>query len=94
MAAHFDFGGLSIERYHFVCKPDEATFDLARRASSRNSRGLSRLRPSGGLANVVSLPACARVAHPDLRAVALAEDVWFRMPRKQSDQTLNAVLRG
>jgi protoporphyrinogen oxidase len=29
MAAHFDFGGLSIERfYHFVCKPDSATFDL------------------------------------------------------------------
>jgi len=29
MAAHFDFDGLSIERfYHFVCKPDQATFDL------------------------------------------------------------------
>jgi protoporphyrinogen oxidase len=29
MAAHFDFGGLSIERfYHFVCKSDQATFDL------------------------------------------------------------------
>jgi protoporphyrinogen oxidase len=29
MAAHFDFGGLSIERYyHFVCKSDRATFDL------------------------------------------------------------------
>lgn len=29
MAAHFDFGGLSIERYyHFVCKPDQPTFDL------------------------------------------------------------------
>lgn len=29
MAAHFDFGGLSIERfYHFVCKTDFATFDL------------------------------------------------------------------
>lgn len=29
MAAHFDFGGLSIERfYHFVCKSDHATFDL------------------------------------------------------------------
>lgn len=28
-AAHFDFGGLSIERfYHFVCRPDQATFDL------------------------------------------------------------------
>lgn len=29
MAAHFDFGGLSIERYyHFVCKTDSATFAL------------------------------------------------------------------
>jgi protoporphyrinogen oxidase len=31
MAAHFDFGGLSIERfYHFVTKEDHATFDLLR----------------------------------------------------------------
>ena len=29
MAAHFDLGGLSIERYyHFVCKADESIFDL------------------------------------------------------------------
>lgn len=29
MAAHFDLGGLSIERfYHFVCKADHATFEL------------------------------------------------------------------
>jgi protoporphyrinogen oxidase len=29
MAAHFDLGGLSIERYyHFVCKADQSTFDL------------------------------------------------------------------
>lgn len=29
MAAHFDFDGLSIERfYHFICKSDQATFDL------------------------------------------------------------------
>ncbi len=31
MAAHFDFGSLSIERfYHFVCKSDEPTFALMR----------------------------------------------------------------
>jgi protoporphyrinogen oxidase len=31
MAAHFDFGGISIERfYHFVCREDYATFDLLR----------------------------------------------------------------
>ena len=29
MAAHFDFGGISLERfYHFICKDDQATFDL------------------------------------------------------------------
>jgi protoporphyrinogen oxidase len=29
MSAHFDFGGLSIERYyHFVCKPDQHLFKL------------------------------------------------------------------
>ena len=29
MAAHFDFGGLSTERYyHLVCKADQAIFDL------------------------------------------------------------------
>lgn len=29
MAAHFDFAGLSIERfYHFICKADQPTFDL------------------------------------------------------------------
>ncbi len=29
MAAHFDLGGLSIERfYHFVCKADQPTFEL------------------------------------------------------------------
>lgn len=29
MAAHFDLDGLSIERfYHFICKSDQATFDL------------------------------------------------------------------
>ncbi len=29
MAAHFDFDGLSIERfYHFICKSDQPTFDL------------------------------------------------------------------
>ena len=31
MAAHFDFGGLSIERfYHFICRPDHSTFELMR----------------------------------------------------------------
>ena len=29
MAAHFDFGGLSLERYyHFICKADRPTFEL------------------------------------------------------------------
>ena len=52
MAAHFDFGGLSIERfYHFICKPDQATFDLMaelgiadRLALARNVDGLLHRR--------------------------------------------------
>jgi protoporphyrinogen oxidase len=37
MAAHFDFGGLSIERfYHFACKSDQATFDLLAELSLRD----------------------------------------------------------
>ena len=29
MSAHFDFGGLSIERfYHYICKSDHTTFEL------------------------------------------------------------------
>jgi protoporphyrinogen oxidase len=31
MSAHFDFGGISLERfYHFVCRSDQPTFDLMR----------------------------------------------------------------
>lgn len=31
MAAHFDFAGISLERfYHFVCKADQTTFELMR----------------------------------------------------------------
>lgn len=31
MASHFDFGGLSIEKfYHFICKDDRATFQILR----------------------------------------------------------------
>jgi protoporphyrinogen oxidase len=29
MSAHFDFGGISLERfYHFICRTDQSTFDL------------------------------------------------------------------
>jgi protoporphyrinogen oxidase len=29
MSAHFDFAGISLERfYHFVCRGDQPTFDL------------------------------------------------------------------
>ena len=38
MAAHFDFGGVSIERfYHFVCKTDQPTFALLRELGLGNS---------------------------------------------------------
>ena len=41
MAAHFDFGGLSIERfYHFVCKADQADLRAAGRARHRRQDAL------------------------------------------------------
>jgi protoporphyrinogen oxidase len=44
MAAHFDLGGLSIERfYHFVCKADQPTFDLLREIGLE---GAMRWRPT------------------------------------------------
>ena len=44
MAAHFDFDGLSIERfYHFVCKTDYATFELMEELGIRD---LLRWRPT------------------------------------------------
>lgn len=44
MAAHFDFDGLSIERfYHFVCKPDAPTFALM---EELGIGGLMRWRPT------------------------------------------------
>ncbi len=37
MSAHFDFDGLSIERYyHFVCRPDQPLFDLLDELGMRN----------------------------------------------------------
>jgi protoporphyrinogen oxidase len=37
MAAHFDFGDLSIERfYHFVCKDDQSTFELMKELGIAN----------------------------------------------------------
>ncbi len=44
MAAHFDFDGLSIERfYHFVCKADRPTFELL---DQLGIGGLMRWRPT------------------------------------------------
>lgn len=38
MAAHFDFGGVSLERYyHFICKNDHATFQLLDELNLRES---------------------------------------------------------
>ena len=37
MAAHFNLAGLSIERYyHFVCRADQATFDLRLSSNMRS----------------------------------------------------------
>jgi protoporphyrinogen oxidase len=37
MAAHFDFGGISLEKYyHFMCRNDEATIELMRELALKN----------------------------------------------------------
>ena len=39
MAGHFDFGGVSIERfYHFVCKTDQPTFRSEERRVGKECR--------------------------------------------------------
>jgi len=67
MAAHFDFGGISIERfYHFVCRADFATFELLRdlgiadklrwRPTSMGFFVKGRLNPWGDPISLLSLP--------------------------------------
>lgn len=67
MAAHFDFGGISIERfYHFVCRADYATFDLLRdlgmsdklvwRPTSMGFFVGGKLNPWGDPVSLLSLP--------------------------------------
>jgi protoporphyrinogen oxidase len=47
MAAHFDFGGLSLERfYHFVCRADYPTFALLQDLGIAEKL-IWRLRPWG-----------------------------------------------
>jgi protoporphyrinogen oxidase len=67
MAAHFDFGGISIERfYHFVCRADYATFELLRdlgisdklvwRPTSMGFFFAGKLNPWGDPISLLSLP--------------------------------------
>jgi protoporphyrinogen oxidase len=67
MAAHFDFGGVSIERfYHFVCRADYPTFQLLRdlgisdkliwRPTSMGFFFGGRLNPWGDPVSLLSLP--------------------------------------
>ncbi|MQB06213.1 UDP-galactopyranose mutase [Rhizobium sp. AN5] len=73
MAAHFDFGGLSIERfYHFVCKSDEPTFALMRElgiADRMKWRGTSmgyfmkgRIHPWGDPISLLRFPHLSLIA--------------------------------
>jgi protoporphyrinogen oxidase len=67
MAAHFDFGGVSIERfYHFVCRADYPTFELLRdlgiaeklrwRPTSMGFYFAGRLNPWGDPISLLRLP--------------------------------------
>ena len=67
MAAHFDFGGLSLERfYHFVCRADHSTFELLRdlgiaeklvwRPTSMGFYFAGKLNPWGDPISLLTLP--------------------------------------
>jgi protoporphyrinogen oxidase len=67
MSAHFDFGGISLERfYHFVCRGDQPTFDLMKELGLEDklrwvptSMGLfldGRLRPWGNPLALLRFP--------------------------------------
>src|ERR1700742_2592826 len=67
MAAHFDFGGVSIERYyHFICKTDDPTFELLKELGIEDkmrwrntSMGLyanGKLSPWGNPVALLTLP--------------------------------------
>ena len=85
MAAHFDFDGLSIERfYHFVCKADRPTFALLKRTRHRRSYALAhdldglfhrRTAPSVGRPHLVAaLSADQRYFQNSIRAVRVRID--------------------
>ena len=82
MAAHFDFGGLSIERfYHFVCKADQPTFELMDELGIGDKMrwradldGLLRRRRAASLGRSVSL--LRSRARPD-REAALRRCMMF-----------------
>jgi protoporphyrinogen oxidase len=73
MAAHFDFGGVSVERfYHFVCKSDEPTFALMKelgiddrmkwRATSMGYYMKGKIHPWGDPISLLRFPHLSLVA--------------------------------
>jgi protoporphyrinogen oxidase len=90
MAAHFDFDGLSIERfYHFICKSDESTFELMRelgigelmrwRVTSMGYFTGGKLHPWGDPIALLSFPAVSlisRLRYGLLAFVSTRRDRW------------------
>jgi protoporphyrinogen oxidase len=90
MAAHFDFDGLSIERfYHFVCKSDEPTFELMRelgigdrmrwRTTSMGYFTGGRLHPWGDPISLLTFPeidVLSRLRYGLLAFVSTRRERW------------------
>jgi protoporphyrinogen oxidase len=90
MAAHFDFGGVSIERYyHFICKTDYPTFELMKelgiedkmrwRGTSMGLYANGKLSPWGNPIALLTLPGMGlidKIRYGLFAFVSAKRDTW------------------
>jgi protoporphyrinogen oxidase len=99
MAGHFDFGGISIERfYHFICKTDYATFELLEELGLVGSlrwvpttMGLfinGRLNPWGDPISLLKLPGVsllAKVRYGLFAFVCVRRNSWPTIEKESAE---------
>ena len=104
MAAHFDFAGISLERfYHFVCKADQSTFDLMtelgigeRMRWTPTSMGYfidGRLHPWGDPISLLRLPGLGlidKVRYGLLAFTSTKRSDWRRLDRLKADRWIES----
>ena len=104
MAAHFDFAGISLERfYHFVCKADQSTFDLMtelgigeRMRWTPTSMGYfidGRLHPWGDPISLLRLPGLGlidKVRYGLLAFTSTKRSDWRRLDSLKADRWIES----